>query len=193
MVGGNGRMGHSGHHGGGHLSRSDRYASVNGGPAGRGPSSDFDSMYTYTPLPLASGNTPESPRKRGGHHNSTSNAVMYTQIPLSNMEGHSGGTGYHSIRTHLYENQGEKYHPKEVPAGVKKPQDKDDDNRITDYDVIPEEERAEAWKDVCHHFTQNTTFHGMNKITESTPFMLRRYVVERIHLSCRLGCMFQNT
>ncbi len=44
-----------------------------------------------------------------------------------------------------------------------------------DYDEdIPEEERPEEWSNVCFHFTQNTTFHGVNKITESTPFLLRR-------------------
>ena len=35
-------------------------------------------------------------------------------------------------------------------------------------------ERPVAWKTVCYDFTQNTTFHGVNKITESTPFILRR-------------------
>lgn len=35
-------------------------------------------------------------------------------------------------------------------------------------------ERPVAWKTVCFDFTQNTTFHGVNKITESTPFILRR-------------------
>ena len=35
-------------------------------------------------------------------------------------------------------------------------------------------EKPLAWKTVCFDFTQNTTFHGVNKITESTPFVLRR-------------------
>ena len=39
---------------------------------------------------------------------------------------------------------------------------------------IPDEEKSEEWGSVCYHFTQNTTFHGINKITESTPFCIRR-------------------
>ena len=31
-----------------------------------------------------------------------------------------------------------------------------------------------AWKEVWLRFSQNTTIHGVNKITEDTPFMWRR-------------------
>ena len=171
LVGGNGPTGPSGHHGGS-ISRADRYASQNGRPGtGRGPSSDFDSMYTYSPLPLASSNTPGSPRSRG------SNNVKYPQIPLDSMDGcKSGGTGYNSIRMHLYERPNyNKYNPKaDIP-----PDRHTKEEEVYEDDEIPEEERAEEWKSVIYHFTQNTTFHGMNKITEHTPFILRRYA----HLS----------
>ena len=39
---------------------------------------------------------------------------------------------------------------------------------------VLEEEKPEEWSSVCLHFTQNTTFHGINKITENTPFPVRR-------------------
>ena len=175
LVGGNGPMGPAGHHGGG-ISRADRYASQNGRPGGgtgRGPSSDFDSMYTYSPLPLASSNTPDSPRSRGP------NSVKYTQIPLDNMDGpKSGGMGYNSIRMHLYERPDYKYHhnhAKDIPHDRHHHHHPKEEEAYED-DEIPEDERAEEWKSVCYHFTQNTTFHGMNKITESTPFILRRWV-----------------
>lgn len=32
-----------------------------------------------------------------------------------------------------------------------------------------------SWKQVWYDFSQNTTFHGLDKITGSTPFILRRY------------------
>ena len=168
LVGGNGPLGPSGHQGGS-ISRADRYASQNGRPGiGRGPSSDFDSMYTYSPLPLASSNTPDSPRARGP------NNVKYTQIPLDSMDGSkSGGMGYNSIRMHLYERPDYKYHHNHKDM-VRQRHPKEEE--AYEDDEIPEEERAEEWKSVCYHFTQNTTFHGMNKITESTPFILRRWV-----------------
>ena len=169
LVGGNGPLGPSGHHGGS-ISRADRYASQNGRPGtGRGPSSDFDSMYTYSPLPLASSNTPDSPRARGP------NSVKYTQIPLDSMDGSkSGGMGYNSIRMHLYERPDYKYHHSHKDmARDRHPKEEE----AYEDDEIPEDQRAEEWKSVCYHFTQNTTFHGMNKITESTPFLLRRWVI----------------
>lgn len=165
LVGGNGPLGPSGHHGGS-ISRADRYASQNGRlNSGRGPSSDFDSMYTYSPLPLASSNTPESPRSRGP------NSVKYTQIPLDSMDGpKSGGVGYNSIRMHLYERPNcHKYNPREIPE-ERNPKEEE----AYEDDEIPEEERSQEWRSVIYDFTQNTTFHGMNKITESTPFILRR-------------------
>ena len=40
--------------------------------------------------------------------------------------------------------------------------------------LVKEEERPEEWSSVWLHFTQHTTFHGINKITEQSPFKLRR-------------------
>ncbi len=169
-------MGPSGHHHhhhhrqGGSMSRADRYASQNGRPgsgSGRGPSSDFDSMYTYTPLPLASSNTPGSPRQRVPQQQHG----KYTQIPMDNMDGYkSGGSGYNSIRMHLYERPDYKFNPKDIP-----PEQHTKEEEDFEENTIPQEERAEEWKTVWYNFTQNTTFHGMNKITEATPFILRRY------------------
>ena len=35
-------------------------------------------------------------------------------------------------------------------------------------------QKAAAWKTVWYEFSQSTTLHGVNKITEETPFNIRR-------------------
>ena len=32
-----------------------------------------------------------------------------------------------------------------------------------------------SWREEWYQFSQNTTMHGVNKVTEETPFKLRRY------------------
>lgn len=34
--------------------------------------------------------------------------------------------------------------------------------------------QGQAWKNICFNFTQNTSMHGVNKVTERTPFVIRR-------------------
>lgn len=39
---------------------------------------------------------------------------------------------------------------------------------------VGENDKPKSWTEVWYDFTQTTTFHGVNKITESTPFCFRR-------------------